>query len=110
MLGCPCAMSSGVQWAFAGFRLDPDDACLWHGTELIRLQPKTFDVLRYLVAHAGRLVTKDALLDACWHETIVGDAALTVCIAELRKALGDSAAAPRLIATVHRRGYRFIAP
>src|SRR5262245_379086 len=103
MLRSGGTMPSGVQWAFDGFRLDPDNACLWRGTELIRLQPKTFDVLRHLVAHAGRLVTKAALLDACWHDTVVGDAALTVCIAELRKALGDSADASRLIATVHRR-------
>src|SRR5262245_30650719 len=103
-------MASGPLWAFEGFRLDADEACLWRGTEPIRLQPKSFDVLRYLIAHAGRLVTKRALFEACWPEATVGDAALTVCIAELRKALGDSADAPRFIATVHRRGYRFIAP
>jgi hypothetical protein len=51
-------MRPGQQWTFEGFRLDPDDACRWRGTELICLQPTTFDVLHHLVAHAGRLVTK----------------------------------------------------
>jgi DNA-binding winged helix-turn-helix (wHTH) protein len=56
------------------------------------------------------LVTKDALFAAVWPEMVVSEGVLTNCIGELRKALGDTAQAPRLIATVHRRGYRFIAP
>jgi hypothetical protein len=48
------------------------------------------------------------LLEAVWSDVMVGDAALTVCVAEIRKALGDAARTPRVIETVHRRGYRFI--
>jgi len=55
-------------------------------------------------------VTKDALFAAVWPETMVSEGVLTNCIAELRQALGDDAKRPRFIATVHRRGYRFIAP
>jgi DNA-binding winged helix-turn-helix (wHTH) protein len=98
------------QWRFADFRLDPDNACLWRGTQSITLTPKAFDVLHCLVIHADRLVTKDTLLDAVWPETAVSDVVVRVAIGELRKALGDTAQAPRFIATVHRRGYRFIAP
>src|SRR5438094_714575 len=47
---------------------------------------------------------------AVWRETVVSEGVLTNCIAELRQALGDDAKRPRFIATVHRRGYRFIAP
>jgi DNA-binding winged helix-turn-helix (wHTH) protein/tetratricopeptide (TPR) repeat protein len=101
---------SSPQWLFADFRLDADNACLWHGTQAIALTPKVFDVLHYLVTHHDRLVPKDILLDAIWPETPVSDVVVRVAIGELRKALGDTAQAPRFIATVPRRGYRFIAP
>src|SRR5262245_57539242 len=98
------------QWRFADFRLDPDNACLWRGTQPIALTPKAFAVLYYLVTHPDRLVTKDTLLDAVWPETAVSDAVVRIAIGELRRALGDTAQAPRYIATVQRRGYRFVAP
>ena len=94
---------------FASFRLDAVNACLWRGTKTIRLTPKAFAVLQYLVERPGELVTKDALLEAVWPSTVVGDAVLKVCVREIRKALGDPAGTPRYIATVHRLGYRFIA-
>jgi DNA-binding winged helix-turn-helix (wHTH) protein len=56
------------------------------------------------------LVTKEALFQAVWQETVVTDSALAVCIKELRKALRDDPKFPQYIETVHRRGYRFIAP
>ena len=67
-------------------------------------------MLRYLVAHAGQLVTKEALFKAIWSDVAVGDAVLKVCIGEIRKALGDTPKTPQFIATAPRRGYRFIAP
>src|SRR6266568_427228 len=100
---------SSPQWCFGGFRLDPDNACLWHGVQAIPLTPKAFEVLHYLVTHPDRLVTKDTLLDAVWPETAVSDVVVRIAIGELRRALGDTAQAPRFIATVHRRGYRFVA-
>src|SRR5215510_7375427 len=101
---------SSPQWRFADFRLDPDNACLWRGMQPIALTPKAFDVLHYLVTHPDRLVTKDTLLDAVWPETAISEAVVRIAIGELRRALGDTAQAPRFIATVHRRGYRFVAP
>src|SRR4029450_4452797 len=101
---------SSPQWRFADFHLDPDNACLWRGTQPIALTPKAFDVLHYLVTHPDRLVTKDTLLDAVWPETAISDVVVRVAIGELRRALGDTAQAPRFIAMVHRRGYRFVAP
>jgi DNA-binding winged helix-turn-helix (wHTH) protein len=103
-------MLSASQFAFASFRLDLGNACVWRGTEMVALTPKAFAVLQYLVARAGQLVTKEALLAAVWPETTVSEAVLKVCLSEIRKALGDTARTPRFIATVHRRGYRFIAP
>src|SRR5207245_6974611 len=78
--------------------------------EAIPLSPKAFAVLHYLLNHAGQLVTKDALFAAVWPETSVSEWALTVTIRALRCALGDQAHRPQFIETVHRRGYRFIAP
>src|SRR5215510_2423661 len=97
------------QWVFGPFRLDPANACLWHGVEAVVLPPKAFDVLHYLVTHPDRLVTKDELLDAVWPETAVTDAVVRNAIGVLRKVLSDTAQTPRFIATVPRRGYRFLA-
>ena len=72
--------------------------------------PKTFAVLCCLVTQAGQLVTKDALLEAVWPETVVSEAVVTVAMRTLRRVLGDQARTPRFIETVHGRGYRFIAP
>ena len=98
---------SSPQWLFGGFRLDPDNACLWRGAQAMALTPKAFAVLHYLVTHPDRLVPKDTLLDAVWPETAISDTVVRIAIGELRRALGDTAQAPRFIATVHRRGYRF---
>ena len=103
-------MQAVQQFMFGPFRLDTANARVWRRSQAIALTPKAFAVLQYLVQHDGRLVTKEALLEAVWPGTAVGEAVLKVCIAEIRKALGDPARAPRCIATVHRRGYRFIAP
>src|SRR5438093_6147439 len=100
---------SSPQWLFGGFRLDPDNACLWRGTQAIALTPKALDVLHYLVTHPDRVVTKDTLLDAVWPETAVSDVVVRIAIGELRRVLGDTAQASRYIVTVHRRGYRFLA-
>ena len=101
---------SEQQISFGPFRLDPGNEQVWRGQQLIPLKPKTFTVLRYLVEHAGQLVTKGELLDVLWPDVHVTDGVLKVCVRELRQALGDDAQAPQYIATVHRRGYRFITP
>jgi TolB-like protein/DNA-binding winged helix-turn-helix (wHTH) protein len=93
---------------FPPFRLDLTNERLWRATMELPLRPKTFAVLRYLVEHPEQLVTKEELLNAVWGETVVGEDALTGCIRDLRKALGDEARRPRYIETVHRRGFRFI--
>ena len=67
-------MQPAPQWIFGPFRLDLDNACLWHGTEMISLPPTLLTLLHYLVTHAGQLVTKEELLAAVWPETAVGDA------------------------------------
>ncbi|MSQ48529.1 MAG: hypothetical protein EXR78_09155 [Deltaproteobacteria bacterium] len=93
---------------FHPFRLGLDSERLWRRSDPIALRPKTFAVLRHLLERAGRLVTKDELLDAVWPDTSVSDGVPIVCVRELRQALGDRAEAPTFIETVPRRGYRFI--
>src|SRR5215208_6558215 len=95
---------------FGPFRLDERNERLWHGSEVVRLTNKALAVLRYLVEHQGQLVMKDEVFTAVWPGVVVSDAALVVCIRELRQALGDERRTPRFIETVHGRGYRFIAP
>ncbi len=95
---------------FESYRLDLGREQLRRDEDAIQLTNKAFAVLRYFVEHAEQLVTRDALLEAVWPGTFVSDAVLTVCIHELRQALGETAQAPRFIETVRGRGYRFLAP
>lgn len=95
---------------FPPFRLDPADESLWRGDQRVHLPPKAFAVLRYLVEHAGRLVTQNELLEALWPEQFVQPEVLKSQILDVRAALGDRAKDPLFIETVQRRGYRFIAP
>ncbi len=82
---------------------------LWRGDSEIRLRPKSWDVLFYLVERPGLLLTKEAFHRDIWGATAVSDDTLTQSIGELRRALGDNRLAPRFIETVHGRGFRFIA-
>ena len=95
---------------FHSFRLDPVNLCLWRGDERIPLRPKAFDLLRYLVEHADRLVSQDEILEALWAGTYVNPEVVKKYILEVRKALGDRPGTPAFIETVPRRGYRFVAP
>ena len=99
-----------MQCQFGPFRFDAENAQLWQDQHTVALKPKAFAVLQHLLAHAGQLVTKNELLDTIWADAVVTDGVLKFCIRELRRALGDDAKAPQFIETVHRRGYRFIAP
>ena len=103
-------MPDHVRPVFGPFRLDLRDERLWRGQDAVPLSHKAFAVLRCLVSQPGLLVTKDMLLTAVWPDTAVSEAVLVVAARELRRALGDQARTPQYIETVHRRGYRFIAP
>jgi predicted ATPase len=91
-------------------RVEAENEWAWCGGRRLELTPRAFAVLRYLVEHPRRLITKDDLHGAVWRDTVVSDAALTSCIRDLRRELGDSSSSPRYIETVHRRGFRFIGP
>ena len=67
----------------------------------LALEPKAFDLLVFLLSHAGELVTKQQILDVVWQGTAVSDNALTRVVAQLRKALGDDAREARFVETAH---------
>src|SRR6516164_10283796 len=95
--------------SFESFRLDTANHLLLHGDERVSSTPRAFDVLRYLVERAGRLVTQDELLESLWPETYVNQEVLRKYILEIRKALGDKPYNPEFIETITKRGYRFVA-
>src|SRR5262245_7022633 len=88
---------------FHRFVLDLARGCLRAGDQEIDLRPKTFEVLCYLAANAGRLVSKQELFEQVWPNVSVCDDSLVQCIRELRQKLGDHD--HKLIKTVSRRGY-----
>jgi DNA-binding winged helix-turn-helix (wHTH) protein len=100
---------AGPALTFGPYRLDGPEGLLWRRGRVVSLPPKATAVLWALASRAGQLVTKQALLELGWLDTVVGEAVLTVSIRALRQVLDDDASQPRYIETVHRRGYRFVA-
>src|SRR5262249_2076158 len=93
---------------FEGYTLDVARSSLRTADRDVELRPKSFEVLCYLVENAGRLVTKEELIEAIWPDVIASDELLAHCVSEARHALG--CVRQTRIKTVPRRGYRFVAP
>jgi DNA-binding winged helix-turn-helix (wHTH) protein/TolB-like protein len=91
--------------SFSEFTLDLRRGCLQHGRDEIKLRPKAFEVLNYLVENNGRLISKDELIHAVWVDAAVTEDSLVQCLKDIRRALGDEA--QQIIKTVHGRGYIF---
>jgi len=94
---------------FDGFELDTERFELRCAGIVRAIEPQVFDVLAYLVAHRDRVVSKDELLRTLWAGRIVTESTLTSRIKAARQAVDDSGEAQRRIATIQRRGYRFVA-
>lgn len=75
-----------------------------------QIEPKVFDLLSYLIQHHDQLVSKETLHDHLWPDQFVSESALTYCVTEARKAVGDSGRRQGVIKTLYGRGYRFIVP
>ncbi|UXI00983.1 winged helix-turn-helix domain-containing protein [Photobacterium sp. TY1-4] len=104
-----------TRYHFASFVFDPTSGALSQcppsgEPETVYLRHKVSQLLAYLLAHAGEVIGKDALLDALWQHGEYRENSLTQSIRELRKALGDSAQSPRFIKTHPQRGYQWICP
>ena len=111
-LSWPKGLSNAPAWRvrFGRHSFESATGRLWSGEVEIKVTRRSAEVLSLLVKRAGHPVSKQDLFDSVWCNSVVGDDALTTCIQELRKALGDDARQPRYIETRHRYGYRFVAP
>jgi len=105
------AITNGVKrfYEFGPFRLDLNRHRLLRDGEVVRLSPKAIQTLTLLVQNPGKLLEREALMQAVWPDVTVEDANLTVAISQLRKALNHNGDAAEFIETIPRVGYRFVA-
>jgi DNA-binding winged helix-turn-helix (wHTH) protein len=92
---------------FGDFVLDSESRQLFRDGAVVHLQPKTYELLDLLVRSRPRALRKQHIRGQLWPDTVVGDASLTVVVAELRAALGDDSKEPRFVRTVYGYGYAF---
>src|SRR5688500_17499635 len=96
--------------SFGPFAFDRQNRLLWRDGAEVALPPRVLGVLEVLIDRPGQVVARQDLLDGVWKDAFVTDTSLAEAVSFLRQALGDDPQAPRYIQTVHRRGYRFLAP
>jgi len=97
-------------YRFADCRIDPARRELWRAGQLVELPPPVFDFLAYLIERHERAVGRDELVAAVWGKTAVSDTLLGQTVLRLRRELGDDAREQRLLRTIPRFGYRWVAP
>lgn len=106
----PSAAAPVQIYTFGRFRIEVAGQRLMRDDVVVPLTPKAFLTLIILVKNRDRAVSKDELVHAVWPDTAVTDDSLIQNISAIRRALGDDPSEPRFIATLSRRGYRFLAP
>src|SRR5215468_867882 len=97
-------------YRFGEFRIIPALRELWRGDRLVALPPPVFDCLTYLIEHHDRAVGRDELVASVWGRTEISDTLLGQTILRIRRELGDDAKEQRLLRTIPRFGYRWVAP
>jgi len=96
-------------WQFAGLAIDPDRREVRSGDGLVDLSALEFDLLVALASSPGRVFSRAQLLERVWGYEFFGDERVVdVHIRNLRRVLGDDAAAPAVIGTVRGVGYKFL--
>lgn len=103
-------MLAAVIYRFGEFELDLARAELRAAGAARPLEPQVFALLTHLVENRERLVSRDELLEKVWDGRVVSDSAIASRVKSARQALGDDGTAQRFIRTVHRQGFRFVAP
>jgi DNA-binding winged helix-turn-helix (wHTH) protein/tetratricopeptide (TPR) repeat protein len=101
--------ADGTVLHFAPYHLASGVDLLYRGNEVIALEPRAVRVLRYLVEHCDRVLSKEELLEEAWPDVFTTDGVLKKAVSQIRRVLGDDAEQSRFITTYHGRGYRFIA-
>ena len=94
---------------FGEFELDEAEGVLLRRGVAVKLQPKPLAVLVHLMRNRGRVVSREELLAALWPGVSVSDQALWSAVRDLRRALGDTDTAARVVETLRGRGFRFVA-
>ena len=103
-------MSGAGVYEFDCFRIDAVERQLLRDGMPVDVSARYFDALLLMVQNPAQLITRDRFLDEAWRGVPVTDEALSQCITQLRKTLGDTPNQPRFIQTVPKHGYRFVAP
>jgi DNA-binding winged helix-turn-helix (wHTH) protein/Tfp pilus assembly protein PilF len=98
-----------MRYRFGAFELDEGQYVLRRDGQHVHVEPRVLDVLFFLVRNRDRVVSREELLESVWKTRYIGESALSRSIMQARKAV-NSGAAGDAIKTLHRRGYRFIAP
>ncbi len=99
-----------AHYEFGAYRLDTQGRILFREGDHVALPPKVAELLVILVQAAGRVLTREQLLQSLWPDTVVEEGSLTSHISMLRKALGNGPKGQDFIETLPKRGYRFVAP
>ena len=103
------ARSKGI-YRFLGFSLDTSTLELRDAAGALPPLPRqAFDLLLHLIEHRDRVVTKDELFDALWSNVATTDNSLSQAVWAVRRAIGDTGGAQRVIKNLRGRGYRFVA-
>lgn len=97
-------------YRFGPFELDVARVELRAGGETRRLEPQVFSLLALLVENRERLVSREEIIEKVWDGRLVSEAAVSSRVKSARRALGDDGKAQHFIKTVHRKGFRFVAP
>src|SRR5947208_2509188 len=98
---------SKPKYRFGGFLLDSGRGMVLSANREVKLRPKVYDALLYILENRGRLIGKEELIHALWSDAFVTEDSLVQCMVELRRALDDRA--QEIVKTVPRRGYIFTA-
>ena len=97
-------------YRFDQFELDTKQFSLRTGGSDIHIEPLVFDLLCFFVENAGKVLSRDAIIERVWKGRFVSDAAVSSCVKAVRKALGDDGENQNFIRTVRGRGFQFTAP
>ena len=98
-----------MRYLFEEYAFDTDRRELHREADIVSVAPQVFDLLDYLIRNRERVVSKDHLINAIWNGRSVSDAALTTRLNAARSAIRDSGDEQRLIKTLPRKGFRFVA-
>jgi serine/threonine-protein kinase len=96
--------------SFGPFAFDTHSRLLSRDGHEVALPPRVLGVLELLLRRAGDVVSRQELIDTVWKDAFVTDTSLAEAVSVLRQALADDPQSPTYIQTLHRRGYRFVAP